>query len=296
MADRLKILVVSDVFPYPLHDGNRLSIYHFLRVLARRVDYTLLACRPEATGRDLGPETEALTEAFEEGRRRLAGHGIAVETAAPPVGGRAARALACLAAGRPWVNRFFSPTLAALVAERLARGGWDVVQAESILGAQHLPRDFGRRGGAPARHGPPSVLIARDCLSLRHWRAFRRGGAPRELLGWAKIRWMERALFRRFDRIMAIAEVDRHAMARLAAGRPVGLLPNGVDCAALRPDPAREEPDTVAFTGAMDYPPNVDAAVFFVRQIWPAVRRRRPGARLLIIGRDPTEAVRRLGD
>ena len=45
----------------------------------------------------------------------------------------------------------------------------------------------------------------------------------------------------------------------------------------------------------MDYVPNVDAAIWFAAEVLPLVRAQRPSARFLIVGSNPSEAVRRLG-
>jgi glycosyltransferase involved in cell wall biosynthesis len=42
----------------------------------------------------------------------------------------------------------------------------------------------------------------------------------------------------------------------------------------------------------MGWAPNADAAVWIADEVWPLVRARVPGARLLLVGRDPTPAVR----
>ena len=56
----------------------------------------------------------------------------------------------------------------------------------------------------------------------------------------------------------------------------------------------RRDAPTVIFTGAMDYLPNVDAVEHFCADIFPAVTRAVPGARFLIVGLNPSPAVRRL--
>ena len=50
----------------------------------------------------------------------------------------------------------------------------------------------------------------------------------------------------------------------------------------------------MAFVATMGWAPNVDAALWLGREIWPLVRERVPQARLLLVGRDPTPAVRAL--
>jgi glycosyltransferase involved in cell wall biosynthesis len=269
----MKILLISYVFPWPPVDGERLPIYHFLRCLAPRARYTLLAVEP--------PDAAE----FAEGRRLMESWGVEVQAVPRPAGGAPAQAVRCLARGRWLLNRFYWPELEERVARRLAVEKWDLVQVENVVSAQHLPR-----------HLPcPALLVARDCLSLRHWRRFRLERSPLELLRFEKMRRLEKRLYPRFDRVLAIAPTDREAMRRLAPGTPVDLLPNGVDLEQFTPRPAAEDPDLVMFTGAMNYPPNVDAVVHFARESWPAVRAVRPGARFMIVGHEPVAAVRALG-
>jgi glycosyltransferase involved in cell wall biosynthesis len=44
----------------------------------------------------------------------------------------------------------------------------------------------------------------------------------------------------------------------------------------------------------MNYAPNEDAAVYFCKEIFPAVRARHPGAEFWIVGKDPTPTVQAL--
>lgn len=53
-------------------------------------------------------------------------------------------------------------------------------------------------------------------------------------------------------------------------------------------------PAHYVFTGTMDYPPNVDAVVWFATDILPLIRRTLPDAEFYIVGHSPSEAVQRL--
>jgi sugar transferase (PEP-CTERM/EpsH1 system associated) len=79
-------------------------------------------------------------------------------------------------------------------------------------------------------------------------------------------------------------------------GAPSLVVRNGVDLAYFAPRPERAEPLHVAFTGVMDYYPNVDGCVWFVREILPLVRRRLPETRFTIIGSRPNADVQALAD
>ncbi len=90
------------------------------------------------------------------------------------------------------------------------------------------------------------------------------------------------------------AELFRSLAPESAAA--VDAMGNGVDTEFFAPDAARESPFAagelpLVFTGAMDYWPNVDAAVWFAREVLPALRTDFPALRLHIVGRSPTPAV-----
>ena len=52
----------------------------------------------------------------------------------------------------------------------------------------------------------------------------------------------------------------------------------------------------LVFTGSMDWLPNEDGMIYFVRDILPLIRQAEPEATLSIIGRAPTPAVRKLAE
>lgn len=51
---------------------------------------------------------------------------------------------------------------------------------------------------------------------------------------------------------------------------------------------------TLLFVGALDYGPNINGLKWFVESIFPGVAERYPEARLLVVGRKPTEGILRL--
>jgi polysaccharide biosynthesis protein PslH len=80
----------------------------------------------------------------------------------------------------------------------------------------------------------------------------------------------------------------------------ISFIENGIDLAAY--DPAaprgavqRGEGALIAFTGQMDYRPNVDAVGAFARQVLPRIRAQHASARFVIVGRNPTPEVWGLG-
>jgi sugar transferase (PEP-CTERM/EpsH1 system associated) len=76
-------------------------------------------------------------------------------------------------------------------------------------------------------------------------------------------------------------------------------MQNGVDAvyftnAREYPDPYPAGGPVIVFTGAMDYWPNVDAVVWFAREVFPHIRGSCAGLRFCIVGMNPAAEVKAL--
>jgi glycosyltransferase involved in cell wall biosynthesis len=102
-----------------------------------------------------------------------------------------------------------------------------------------------------------------------------------------RLRRLEESALRSFDAVAVVSDTDR---ARLGSAQEAKILicPNGWDAAELIPV---GEEKIVAFVGLLGWGPNADAAVWLAKEVWPAVHSRVPGAKLLLVGRDPSAQV-----
>jgi glycosyltransferase involved in cell wall biosynthesis len=90
-------------------------------------------------------------------------------------------------------------------------------------------------------------------------------------------------------------EDDMRELLALDPTLPMALVPIGFDASAYAPDPgATRDPERIIFHGAMSYAPNVECVQRLARGVLPRVRAVRPGAHLVIVGRDPAPEVREL--
>lgn len=99
-------------------------------------------------------------------------------------------------------------------------------------------------------------------------------------------------VWERFGLLQVFCEADAEAVRRLAPALAprVRVNPYGMILPAAA-DPSRAVADTVLFTGTFAHLPNREAALWLGREIMPAVRARRPDARLRIVGRTPPPEV-----
>jgi sugar transferase (PEP-CTERM/EpsH1 system associated) len=118
---------------------------------------------------------------------------------------------------------------------------------------------------------------------------------------WGKVAALERRIADEFDVSSFVSDAEAALFASLIPER-VGHIrgvSSGVDHRYF--DPALDHAPafdttlpTYVFTGTMDYPPNVDAVVWFATEILPVIRRTVPAARFYIVGNGPSAEVRRL--
>ena len=122
---------------------------------------------------------------------------------------------------------------------------------------------------------------------------------PALALQYAEFKRAERGLSRRGSVLLFASARDRDLLLADVRGKgldPRALVaPNGVDVEYWHRTSPSLGAGRVVFTGKMNYPPNEDAALLLIRKVMPIVRRSFPAAELLVVGRDPTDRLRREG-
>jgi polysaccharide biosynthesis protein PslH len=284
----LKILFLYSRPPLPMTRGDELTVSHLLEFLHARghvVDFVSLA----EPGCRLRPEHAAWLQSRCR-RVELILHSL--KRSLP-------RAAAGWLGGRPFqIGLLLSPPQLARVRELVAGERYDLAYAYYIRSAEALR----------AAHGADPALVTFMALQLSQTlnteRLARTAATPWDRLFYRfetrRMAGYEARLWRDVTRTVLIGEKDKAAIA--AACRVEGLPeidnvvwgPHGVDVERFRPRPEAEEADTVIMSGVMRYAPNVEAALWFAREVWPLVRVRRPQARFFLVGRDPAPALQAL--
>lgn len=105
---------------------------------------------------------------------------------------------------------------------------------------------------------------------------------------------LEGRVCRQVAHIIAVSEADAQLMRSRFGVSHVSVVPTGVDLDFFAPPPSADPVGELVFIGAMDWLPNIDGVLFFVREILPLIRRRAPGCRLTVAGRNPAPEIRAL--
>ena len=92
------------------------------------------------------------------------------------------------------------------------------------------------------------------------------------------------------------SEADRERLSFGQRNSPV-IVPNiyrPPKSGAINTDTGFWNQARLLFVGTLDYPPNIDGLRWFLQEVFPVFRQRHPEARLSVVGRNPTAAIRSL--
>lgn len=107
---------------------------------------------------------------------------------------------------------------------------------------------------------------------------------------WRRVQKYERVIAHYFDHLTIIAQKDAIAIA-LPQDKRFEIIPNGIDFRFFENKNLPAITPTVVFTGNMNYPPNVEAALRLGKKIMPLVWKKNTYARLIIAGAEPNRAL-----
>lgn len=270
----MRVLYLTHRLPYAPNRGDRVRAYHTLRVLGQVADIDLISLAHDDA---------------EAGRAADIAHLVSSVRVAPVSRWRnLARAAAALPSSRPLTHVLLdAPDVDRLIEQAVTAHPPDVVLA--------FCSGMARFALTPPLDRFPFVLDMVDVDSAK-WEALAAARHMWDAKGLVFRR--ESRLLRRFEdraarsahSTLVINDRERTALGAIPDAR-VEIVGTGVDAQALRPAaPPAGEP-TVVFCGVMNYEPNERAVVWFIEAVWPLVLAAHPGARLSIVGADPTDRL-----
>ncbi len=192
-----------------------------------------------------------------------------------------------------WRGRREAQFAAAL--EQMLAHRFDVVQFSlaPMAGYASVARACGRQGA-------PRPLLCLDEHNIEYDIVRRTAHAASGMLRrvysaleWRKVRREERRAWRGLDGCSVTSRRDQAMLLAEAPAARTSVVANGVDVDFFQPPPAPATPcpPALLFFGAMDYHPNTEAILYFLREVWPSLKSRFPDLALHVVGRKPPASV-----
>jgi glycosyltransferase involved in cell wall biosynthesis len=142
---------------------------------------------------------------------------------------------------------------------------------------------------------PHSVLDVDDLPSRTYHSAAQSGSSPARRLIDLRMAWIwrrrERTFPKRFDVLTVCSKEDQ----RYLGGQDnIHIIPNCFQAITEHPRASSETP-RIGFIGNCNFAPNEEGVKWFIREVWPAIKRKSPSAQLRLVGRGSEGHLTRLG-
>ncbi|NDP38742.1 MAG: TIGR03087 family PEP-CTERM/XrtA system glycosyltransferase [Rhodoferax sp.] len=273
----MNILYLCHRFPFPPKRGGKIRPFNMIRHLSasgHQVTVCSLARSPEEAeqGRGVSPYCASFEMGHVTERVQVARMLVRLPVPTPSS-----------------MGFFYSPELAKHVRGLLTSKQWDLIFVHCSSVAQYVEHV----------ENIPKILDFGD-MDSQKWFEYANYKPFPLSLGYrfegAKMLAAEKRLARRFDLCTATTRAEWETLNGYATGADADWFPNGVDADFFCPVDEPYDADTISFIGRMDYYPNQECMARFCEETWPLLKSARPGMKLLIVGADPSPAMRKLAD
>jgi len=275
----LNVLVIDEEFPLPLNTGKRIRTFNLTNELAKNIDVSYLAygdINSEAAeflkSYDITPYAVKPVDLKQNGIRFYFKLFLNIFSPYPYI------------VTSHYTNRFAS-RLEQLVKENnfdtiivewtpYARYVRNITGCKKVIVAHNIESDIWKR----YLENEKNYL---KCLYIK--------------LQYSKLIKFEKNAFKYVDGATAVSDKDSFFIKDLNLKYNIAVIENGVDTDYFHPMIDEINGSTLVFTGSMDWRPNQDAAVYFVDEIFPLLKREIPGIRAFFVGRNPPQHIINLG-
>jgi sugar transferase (PEP-CTERM/EpsH1 system associated) len=271
----VNILFVANRFPYPPYRGDKLKIYNLTRRLAKKHNLYLVTFYEK---RDELNYLKELIPYFKE-----------IELVFLPRWRSILNCVPALLSSTPLQLAYFkSRKMKRLVNWAVDRYAIDVVHTQHLRMSQYT-----------SNLNIPKILDLPDAFSLYFKR---RSETERpfinRLIDRIEIKRLAKAeqVVKKYNKVLVCSVEDKKYLEKLHQVSNIDLLLNGVDLETFDVKEGHDYSinETLLFTGNMDYAPNVDAVLYFVKELWPSILKQNPLVKLVIAGQRPVDEILKL--
>ncbi len=274
----MKILWVNPNFLHPTNKGGQIRTLEMMRRLLRKghaIHYATFEAPPDQ------PEGPARAHEYST-RLHTFPHHVSSK--------RSPRFLLELGAGLVSqmpvaISRYYSPRMEQELTALIQRERFDVQICDFLVSAPHFA-------------SLSKAVLFQHNVETMIWRRHRdtaNGALRRYYFGLQAERMFryEQKACQQSAKIVAVSEADANTMRSMFGVTRVEHIGTGVDLDYFAT--GKHEPGAdLVFVGSMDWMPNIDGMKWFVTEVLPLIRRRKPDCTLAIVGRAPNAEMQAL--
>lgn len=284
----MKILMVTAGLPYPPHQGGALRTYGIIQGLHKLGhEITLLSLDSRA--------------AQEVKDSPLAQYCRQIKMVAPPSRSKSERLRNLILSREADISRrLYTDELTQALKQIMEQDRFDLIQFEGIEVACYLPLakaifpDVKMCYDAfNAEAALQRVIYEVDRTQVKRWPM-----AFYSFIQSGRIEQFERMLCKEADLVIAVSSEDAAILAQYQPAYTIPVVPNGIFTHDYEWEGEKLDlgQHALVFTGKMDYRPNMDAVIWFSKEILPEIQAIIPAVRFYVVGQRPHPEVEKLRD
>ncbi len=282
----MKVLLLTQVLPYPPDSGPKVKTWNVLKYLAQCHEVTLVSfVRGDQSGdiEHLKKYCHAVYAVPME--RGMLHNGLAM--------------VRSLFSGQPWMMvRDDRAAMRRLLDQLTRETQFDIAHADQLNMAQYAAR-VPRAGKVLDAHNALWLLYKRLCQTMKP-------GPQKWLLGrdWQLLKQYEGRICHEFDAVLAVSDEDKMALLKAMDEKEPGtdssshfvVIPIAIDTDEVSPVTFQPEANHILHIGTMFWPPNIDGILWFIREVYPFIREKRPTVTFDVVGARPPREIADLSE
>lgn len=287
----MKILFITEKFPYPLDSGGRIRTYHILKGLSQEHEVTLITIIEKEDQRQYIPELEKVC-------REVRAIRAPCETPFQ-LGLKLVKNL--FSTVPIVVERHYLPGIADEIKKQLQNGrsNFDVVHFDHLDASIYW------------HCAPETMITVLDEHNIVSNQIKTSADAERNPLKQFYMRFQLRRTVRyeaevcqKMTCCFVCSDIDKSYLLNMAKDARIVTIPNGVDVEYFRDRSWRtnvqgslvQEPNSMIFVGTLDYGPGATAVRYFCEEILPLIQEKVPNMRFWAVGQNPPQYLQNLAE
>lgn len=276
-----RLLIFLPYVPYPLMRGAYQRVYHLAEVLGKHFELDLFCLSSE-------PEDASHIGRFQKFAKRV--HFEPYQHPAWPP----------FLTDRLWhplpasVRHWWSDKVLESFREFTAGQNYDVVDFTDLVLWPYIKEVFPDHPARVMDRSRVDWLYQTEVLQTREQKPIAKLMAMENLL---KIVKLEKEVWKKLALTVVCGPDDQTFLeSKLGPSERIFVLANGANVGFFNADewpPVPTENPTALFCGALDYMPNTDGMGWYFEKIHPLVMAKRPDFKVILVGKNPTEEMKR---
>ena len=277
----MKILIISNKFPYPPYDGGALATLSMIRGLVKN-GHQITLISMNTTKHFFGDDPGKV-----EKEEKIRIHLVPVNTRVRIH----ALVFNLLFSTYPYIlHRFYASEMKRVLSRHLDHVSYDLVQLEGLAVCQYLP-------SIRTHHRGPVSLRAHN---VEHHIWIKRAARHRNpllryysALTGRRMKKAETDALEKIDLLVPISAKDAGAFRNMGYDKPLAIIPAGIDSTGTHP--VLSPSPSLVYIGALDWYPNQEGLMWFLQQVWPTLKKQAPRLECHVAGRNaPRWLINRL--